>query len=70
MFAAYLSHEDWQQPLFFVADTEGVAEQRALSALLAATREERDFDEFPDDQDWLDECLSDEWCVEYGPVQA
>ena len=66
--AAYLTHESWAMPRFYLADSAEAAEAKATAALLEWTADDRDHDEFPTDQDWLDCCLSEGWVIEAGEV--
>lgn len=52
MYAAYLDHEAWMEPLFFLGETE----------------EFRDEYEFPEDDEWIDECFTEGWSIGSGEV--
>ena len=70
-FAAYLDHEDWNQPLFFTSEISAAdAEEKAVKRLHIETEGYRDRDEYPTDEEWLDVCLSESWSIASGEVQA
>jgi len=67
-YAATLDHEDWLHNRVFIRDTEEEAEEAATAFLLERTYETRDRDEFPDDENWVDVCLMEDWTLSIGIV--
>jgi len=62
---AILSHFEWQEVNneAFVAETTADAENAARARILEITSEGRDLDEFPDDEEWVDTCLSESFMI-------
>lgn len=71
VYAAYLRHSDWSDPVFFVSVvSEEDAMAKATAHLMSITGDYRDHDEYPDDDSWIDVCLSEEWTMEAGSVEG
>lgn len=64
---ATVYHECWldegRDPRSFRGDSATHAEERAKQAVLAETHEARDHDEWPDDEEWLQECQAEGWTI-------
>ncbi len=69
MYAAYLYHEAWMESLFFLGETKEEAEAKAIDYMLKETEEFRDEDKFPEDDEWIDECFTNEWSIGSGEVK-
>ena len=67
-YAAIVNHADWCHPRVLVRDTEDDADDAGTRLLLKLTAECRDYDEHPDDEDWVAVCLSEDWALETGIV--
>ena len=57
---AIVTHEDWDIPAIFMGDN---SEEQAQAFLFAQTDDYRDYDEYPDDDGWMDACLSEGWVL-------
>ena len=66
--AAYLQNESWPMPRFYLGHSAEEAEAKAVAALLSITADDRDEDEFPDDQSWVDCCLGESWSLDSGEI--
>ena len=64
---ATIFHECWldegRDARSFVRGTATLSEAAAKQAILDETHDGRDFDEWPDDEEWLDECQSEGWTI-------
>lgn len=65
-YTATLCHDNWNHARTFVGETESGVEACAAMTLLRLTAEYRDWDEHPDDDDWIEVCLSEGWSVTIG----
>ena len=65
-YTATLDHESWAHARTFVADDESAAERRAEAFLLGVTNDTRDWDEYQDNDDWVEVCLGEDWSITIG----
>jgi hypothetical protein len=66
--AAYLQHEDWQMPRFYLGNSAEEAEKKATEALMEITGNDWDTDEYPTEENWIDCCLSEGWAIDSGEI--
>lgn len=67
-YAATLDHADWDRSRTVVRDSERDAETEAEAMLLSLTADFRDHDEYPNDEDWIEVCLEEDWTILVGIV--
>ena len=61
---AVLRHEESDLCRAFRGVTGIEAQDRAMAAMLAYTADFRDFDDYPEDEAWLDVCYEEGWTID------
>lgn len=66
---AFLRHTESDIYVALAADGHAAAEARARAWILGYTADFRDFDEYPDNDAWIDVCLGEGWEIDTAEIE-
>lgn len=66
---AFLRHIESDIRVALVAGDDNAAEARARQWILGYTADFRDFDEYPDNDAWIDVCLEEGWEIDTAKIE-